>query len=269
VADRFDRFCHFKRMKLKADEDWVSVYDGREGSGKSTGAIWDAKATSGALFNFRKYICYDPEELMRLVDDTPQYGTIILDEAGEAFFSRSFRNHINIAIAKTLQQMRYRNLNVILCVPHKDYIDLIGRNRCRSWAHFDANKRGKAEFLMPFRSKYYSRDEPFWESFFYYQFSPLPPPFYAAYKAIKVKKSKERLAQYIEDVDDGKEKFKDETPSADDLAERIRKDAERDVTLNSKRRYDRDLIIEYFREKGIEVPFPLARIVSQKLNAVC
>ena len=269
MADRFDRFCHFKRMKLKADEDWVSVYDGREGSGKSTGAIWDAKATSGALFNFREYICYDPEELMRLVDDTPQYGTIILDEAGEAFFSRSFRNHINIAIAKTLQQMRYRNLNVILCVPHKDYIDLIGRNRCRSWAHFDALKRGKAEFMMPFRSKYYSRDEPFWESFFYYQFSALPPPFYAAYKAIKVKKSKERLAQYIEDVDDGKEKFKDERPTSVDLIDKIQRIRKQETFINSKGRYDCDLIREHFRDQGIEIPVRTAKAITQKLNTLC
>lgn len=266
MTDRFDRFCHFKRRKLRADEDWVSVYDGREGSGKSTGAIWDAMATSRELFNFREHICYDPEELMRLVDDTPPFGTIVLDEAGEAFFSRSFRNHINIAIAKTLQQMRYRNLNVILCVPHKDYIDLIGRNRCRSWTHFDANKRGHAEFMMPFRSKYYSRDEPYWESFFFYQFSPLPPPFYAAYKTIKVKKSKERLAQYIDDAEGNKEESRDERPTPNKLIEMIRKDEKRENFINIKGKYDPDLIGECYRSRGIIIPQTLARAVTHKLN---
>jgi hypothetical protein len=260
VPDRFDRHCHFKRMKLHADEDWVSIYDGREGSGKSTGAIWDAQATSGDLFDMHEHICYDPEEFMRLVDDCPRFGTLILDEAGEAFFSRSFRDNINVTIAKTLQQMRYRNLNVILCVPHKDYIDLIGRVRARSWTHFDANRRGRAEFMMPFRGKYYSRDEPFWKTQFFYQFSALPKAVYDDYKVLKEAKSRERLGRYIDEVEKKKEKASQIT--IEDVMEQIKAHPDSKEMVNRSGNYDPDII--HYR---LGVSFPLARAAARKLKS--
>lgn len=261
MPDRFDRHCNFKRMKLHQDEDWVSIYDGREGSGKSTAAIWDAYNTSGTLFDLHEHVCFDPEEFMRLIDDAPRFGTLILDEAGEAFFSRSFRDNVNISIAKTLQQMRYRNLNVILCVPHKDYIDLIGRVRSRSWTHFDANRRGRAEFMMPFRGKYYSRDEPFWKTQFFYQFSPLPKVVYNEYKEIKERKSKERLGRYIDEVERKNEKKLGERTTIEDVVARINAMADSHELRNDNGSYSPEMIVH-----KLKVPHSLARAVAKSFK---
>lgn len=259
MPDRFDRYCHFKQIKLRQDEDWVSIYDGREGSGKSTGAIWDAYNTSGNLFDLHKHICYDPLEFVEIIDKAPRYGTIILDEAGEMFFSRTFRDQLNITIAKILQQMRFRNLNVIFCVPHKDYIDLIGRARCRSWCHFSANKRGRAEFMMPFRGKYHSRDEPFWKTQFYYQFSPLPRPVYQDYRKIKEDSSRARAQKYGDAI--RKKTEKQEKLTVEDVIEKVQELDSIDV-LNSKGKYDSDMI-----ELKLGVSRSLARVSARKLNS--
>jgi hypothetical protein len=265
MTDQFDKYCHFKRMKLRADEDWVSIYDGREGSGKSNAAILDAYATSGDLFNITEHICYDPEELMRLVDDVPRYGSIILDEAGEAFFSRSFRDSINVAIAKTLQQMRYRNLNVLLNVPHKDYIDLIGRNRARAWIHLSATKRGYGEFLMPFRNKYHSRDEPYWKTLFFYQFAPLPKPLYNEYRVIKEKKSRERMARYIDETERKKDKLagrpKDKDPDIEELLQRARSFPDQDSIVNNFGKYSANLLKFHLKIKP-----DVAQVLAKRLN---
>jgi len=37
---------------------------------------------------------------LRLIDDCPRYGSIILDEAGEAAFSREWNSEMNRAIVK-------------------------------------------------------------------------------------------------------------------------------------------------------------------------
>lgn len=258
--DRLDRFCHFKRMKMHQDEDWVSIYDGREGSGKSTAAIWDAIATSGDLFDIHKHICYDPEEFMRLVDDAPRYGSLILDEAGEAFFSRSFRDNINVSIAKTLQQMRYRNLNVILCVPHKDYIDLIGRVRARSWTHLEPNKKGCGEFMMPFRNKYHSRDEPYWKKQFHYDFQRLPTYIYDEYRLLKESKSRERMGRYIDEVEKKADRQKDIT--LDDVIDKINGMDDNKCLLNRNGHYDSDLI----RHK-LGISASLSRVVVKTLKS--
>jgi hypothetical protein len=247
-------------MKLRQDEDWVSIYDGREGSGKSTGAMWDAYNTSGNLFKLDKHICYDPDEFIGLIDQTPRYGTLILDEAGEAFFSRSFRDNLNISIAKALQQMRSRNLNVIFCVPHKDYIDLIGRVRCRSWCHFDAQRRGRAEFMMPFRGKYYSRDEPYWKTQFFYQFSSLPKPIYEEYRGIKTKRGEERLERYKDDIQKKEEK-RGET-KVEDIIERINQMPDVQEIINRNGSYDPDLM-----KHKLGISISLARAVAKTLKS--
>jgi len=262
MPDNFDRFCALKRFKLRDDEDWVSIYDGREGSGKSTGAIWDGFATSRKLFDVEAHVCYDPEEFMRLVDDVPRWGTLVLDEAGEAFFSRSFRENMNMAIAKTLQQMRYRNLNVIFCVPHKDYIDLIGRVRARSWTHLSARNRGKAEVMIPFRGKYYSRDEPFWKTQFFYQFNRLPDPVYERYLKVKIAKSKERLARYIDEIERKRSKYEDDKPSLENVIKKIENFEDKNQIKNSRGAYDRDLIVYEFG-----IPQNLARAACIRLNS--
>lgn len=259
MPDKFDHHCRLKRMKLRQDEDWVSNYDGREGSGKSNAAIIDGFGTSKELFNHREHVCYDPEEYLRLIDDVPRYGTIILDEAGEAFFSRSFRDEMNVSIAKTLQQMRFRNLNVIFCVPHKDYIDLIGRVRVKTWVHLDANRRGRAEFMVPLRSKYYSRDEPYWKTLFFYQFNALPKRIYEEYKEVKIRKSKERLGRYIDEIERKREKYKDNKPDIEQLIADVR---DKDEFRNSRGRYDIDLI-----RYGKGIPAALAANIAKRLNS--
>ena len=248
-------------MALRKDKDSLSVYDGSEGSGKSTASIWDAFATSRELFNHKQHICFDPEEFMRLIDDCPRYGTLILDEAGEAFYSRSFRNEVNIVIAKTLQQMRFRNLNVIFCVPHKDYIDIVGRIRTKTWAHMDINKRGRAEFMVPVRSKYKSRLEPFWRTLFYYQFLPLPKRIYDEYKEVKERKSKERLGRYIDEVERKNSRYKDNTPDIEDLIKQVETMENKEEVMNSRGLFDRDLL-----RYSLGIPESLARVLMKRLN---
>lgn len=261
MPDKFDKHCQMKRIALRKDKDSLSVYDGSEGSGKSTGSIWDAFATSRELFDHKEHVCFDPEEFMRLIDDAPRYGTLILDEAGEAFYSRSFRNEVNIAIAKTLQQMRFRNLNVIFCVPHKDYIDVVGRVRTRAWAHLDGNKRGRAEFMIPVRSKYKSRLEPFWRTLFYYQFLPLPTRIYNEYKEVKERKSKERLGRYIDEVERRSNRYKDSTPDIDALIKQVESMENKQEVLNSRGKYDADLL-----RYSLGVPDHIARVLRKRLN---
>ena len=162
---------------------------------------------------------------------------------------------------KTLQQMRYRNLNVIFCVPHKDYIDLIGRVRARSWTHMDDKRRGYSEFMIPDRGKYYSRNEPYWKTQFYYQFAKLPKGVYDRYKEVKIAKSKERLKGYLDEIERKKKKYKDDKPTLDDIVEKVKSLENKNQIKNNRDNYDPDLIRFEFC-----IPDRLARAVAKKLN---
>ena len=261
--DHLESHCRFKAEILRLDWDWWTIYTGTERTGKSTGAIWDAWLTSEDNFSITENICYDADEFLRLVDDVPQYGTIILDEVGEIWFVRDFQTNINRALAKASQQIGDRNLNIELCLPNLIFLDKTAIVRHRTWALMDAPgyKRGRTEFMEPHWKKYGKDPLPYWTTLFYYWFIALPPQKYAIYKEFKTMKSKERLGKYKDQVQEKKEKNLDARPDPYELAERVLKSSEREKYLNQKMKFDKNLL-----RYGLQVPDHLADAVCKILN---
>lgn len=261
--DYLELHCRFKADRLREDWDWWTIYDGTERTGKSTGAIWDAFLTSEDNFSITESVCYDADEFLRLVDDVPQYGSIILDEVGEIWFVRDFQTNINKALAKASQQIGDRNLNIELCLPRLLLLDKIGLIRHRTWAHMDAPgfKRGRTEFMEPHWKKYGKDPLPYWRTLFYYWFIPLPPQKYAVYKEFKTMKSKERLGKYKDQIQNKKEKVLDDPPDPYEIVDKILRSSDRDKYLNQQMKYDRDFI-----RYDLQIPEALARTVCKMLN---
>jgi hypothetical protein len=198
--------CKFKyKILTTKDLDWWTIDSGPEGSGKSTFGIQDAMFCSHDDFvkNWRERITYDPEEFLGQFEIAPMGGTVILDEGGEAWFNRDFASQINKALAKAAMQVRDRNLNVVLCVPNIWYLDTIAIMRHRTWTtvSMPAFQRGHSEFYKPSWRKFGRKVEPYWDLKTEHEFPMLPPRVYLEYKAYKRKRSSERLAKYIDQID--------------------------------------------------------------------
>lgn len=154
--DLLDRHCNYVRKVLRNDFDWWHCNEGYEGTGKSTGSIHTARRIAGDLFDVNEHVVYDAEELLRLIDDCPRYGSIILDEAGEAAFSREWNTEMNKAIVKGSQQMRDRNLNVIFNLPALELLDSALRRRFRTLVIYEAPQfvRGRSMWHAPSINRY-------------------------------------------------------------------------------------------------------------------
>lgn len=123
----------------KKDKDWVSVFDGEEGSGKSVLAMQVAKYLD-PKFNLNN-ICFTSDQFIDRLKTAPKYSCILLDEAYNAANARSALTEVNRAMISVATEMRQRNLFVIFVLP--TFFDLdkyFAIWRCRTLFHVYFNK---------------------------------------------------------------------------------------------------------------------------------
>jgi hypothetical protein len=97
------------------DWDMVFVYDGGEGSGKSTKAIQDAFYCDPTLTLDR--IVFTPYEFKKAVLTATQYQSVVYDEAYTGLSSRATMSLINRTLISMLAEIRQRNLFVFVVMP--------------------------------------------------------------------------------------------------------------------------------------------------------
>lgn len=261
--DLHERHCTFVSKVLRRDFDWWHCNEGYEGTGKSTGSIWTAMRIAHDLFKLDEHVVYDAEELLRLIDDCPRYGTIILDEAGEAAFSRDWNTDMNKAIVKGSQQMRDRNLNVQFNLPALELLDSALRRRFRTLVIYEAPRfvRGRSMWHQPVIKRYGKKSDPFWDLSFVYYMKELPPAKREQYVEIKTKRGVERVQRYIEQVERERSRNVDTDPFK--IVGQIKQlnEGERSILLNSRGTFSRDAIMLHYK-----VPEGIARQVVAGLR---
>lgn len=261
--DLLDRHCNYVRKVLRRDFDWWHCNEGYEGTGKSTGSIHTARRIAGDLFTVRDHVVYDAEELLRLIDDAPRYGSIILDEAGEAAFSREWNSEMNKAIVKGSQQMRDRNLNVLFNLPALELLDSALRRRFRTLVIYEAPKftRGRSMWHTPSYNRYGKKSDPYWDLRFIYYMRELPPSIREDYVRLKTTRGRERVLRYLDQVEREREKNVDQDPKR--YVEQIMKwpEEKRATLLSSRGTFSKDRIRYEF-----SLPDNLARAVAAGLS---
>lgn len=140
---------------LKKDFDFVTVVDGREGSGKSVLAL-QMGAYLDPYFSLEKVVFTSEEFIKKIKDPKIKIGScIVLDEAFNAINSRASMTEVNRSMGAVATEMRQKNLFIIIVLP--SFFDLdkqFSIHRCSSLIHVylkDNVERG--QFLIFPRSK--------------------------------------------------------------------------------------------------------------------
>lgn len=253
--------CHFKyRLLTTKDLDWWTIDSGPEGSGKSTWAIQDAFFTSHDDFihHWKERLTYDADSFLAQFQSAPQGGTIILDEGGEAWFSRDFATQINKSLARAAMQVRDRNLNVIICCPNVWYLDIIAVARHRTWTRVSmpAFERGQSEFYQPTWRKFGKKVEPYWNLKTEHEFPKIPERFFVEYRAYKKREEDIRLDRYIDDIE--RERTKNEI-APEKVLRKVHASKEKEKFKTSRGTWDWKLIMYY--SKCSEIPAKTAAAV--------
>jgi hypothetical protein len=243
-ADFLGRHANYVRKVIRGDWDWWLCNEGGEGTGKSSLGIWQGHVVGRELFKVSQNIVWDPEEFLRLIDSTPRYGVIILDEAGEAVFSRDFNSEMNKAIVKASQQMRDRNLYVVYNLPTLELLDTALRRRFKTLVIYEAPNfvRGRSLWHVPVHNRYGKKSEPYWDFQEVYYFRELPPKVRSEYVKIKTSRGIERVAKYLEQVTQDIERSQDIDPHR--IVDQISRlpETERAELLSTRGTFSRDKV---------------------------
>lgn len=125
-----------KHRVLHKDRDYIAVYDGEEGVGKSVLAMQHAKILDPD-FTIDNVV-FTSDQFMRIIKDpaTKKGTCIVLDEAFNAANSRASLSEVNRSMIGMATEMRQKNLFVILVLP--SFFDLdryFALWRCRALFH--------------------------------------------------------------------------------------------------------------------------------------
>jgi len=123
---------------------------GPPGSGKSwvsmlIGYLLDRGPDGASRFNVER-ICFDPLTFQKWLSEgsrLPKGTVIIADDAGGMMSSRESLTLINRMLSKEFQSMRYKNLIIILNLPHKRMIDVHVRSLMDDTIEVVARREGK------------------------------------------------------------------------------------------------------------------------------
>jgi len=100
---------------IKKDWDMIFVYDGPEGSGKSTKAIQDAYYCDNTLILDR--VVFTPYAFQKSVTSAKPYQAVVYDEAYTGLSSRATMSLINRTLIKMLAEIRQKNLFIFVVMP--------------------------------------------------------------------------------------------------------------------------------------------------------
>lgn len=121
---------------LNKDRDYVAVYDGEEGVGKSVLAMQHAKILD-PNFSLDNIVFTSDAFIQKIKDPKTKKGScIVLDEAFNAANSRASLTEVNRSMVALATEMRQKNLFVLLVLP--SFFDLdryFALWRCRALFH--------------------------------------------------------------------------------------------------------------------------------------
>ena len=102
--------------EIRNDWDFLFVYDGMEGSGKSVKAMQDAFYCDPNMDLMTQY-SFSPYQFKKSVLAAKQYQAIVYDEAHSGLNSRAAMSMINRSLVSMLTEIRQKNLFVFIVLP--------------------------------------------------------------------------------------------------------------------------------------------------------
>jgi len=129
----------------KKDRDYLMIIDGEEGSGKSVLAL-QVCTFMDPTFNLSR-VCFTAEDFKKQIINAPQNSAVLHDEGAQGLNVRSSLSKLNKMLVGLIQQMRQKNLFVVVVIPTIFYLDrYIAYWRASSLLHIHLGKDDYHQF---------------------------------------------------------------------------------------------------------------------------
>lgn len=175
------------RIAYKHAHDKIVAVTGREGYGKSTLALWLARAVEPELSV--DDIIFSREKLQSRLKNADSGETIVVDEAGISMFAQEWWDKMQREVVKRLVAGRVKGLRIFFVSPHKNMLNNQIRNRrLDQWIYtlpVGRYGRGEAQVKEPKESKY--ELSVYWKPVMTFKFPKLEGEFWDRYTEKKEK----------------------------------------------------------------------------------
>lgn len=127
-----NRYFAHVRQKLNKGKNWVCIVTGRTRSGKSYSSLRICEVID-QNFNIDNVV-FSAKEFMALIKSGKlKSGSMILwDEAGVGIATREWYSVLNKSVNLIFQTWGYRNIGLLLTVPHISFVDSQTRKLCHA-----------------------------------------------------------------------------------------------------------------------------------------
>jgi hypothetical protein len=151
---------NIRKRLFELNQNWLSVFTGRTGSGKSFSAIHLA---AGIDPNFCiDNVVFTPKEFLERLNsgELKKGSCVVFDEAGVGMAAREWSSIQNKLLSYVLQTFRYENLAVIFTVPSMAFVDVHARRLIHSIFETLRIDRQTNEVICKYLEVEYSPREP-------------------------------------------------------------------------------------------------------------
>ena len=131
--------------KLRTEDDWVTLFIGREGTGKTTlAAQWCSYIDTSMKIN---QVTWDSTQFYTALQHSKVGQSVLIDEGGINLLSRESMSLGNRDMIKTFMVMRKKCLNTAICIPdYKDVDSYIRNHRVHLLVMLQSRGKYKATF---------------------------------------------------------------------------------------------------------------------------
>ena len=142
--DIYNILMRFKNKVTKDDSEvWIAA-QGDTGCGKSLTMFQWSYIMTGKMIPL-KNICFSIDEFVTAVIDAKKGDVVVCDEAISIFFSRASMTKGGRLVGEVSNQIRQKNLIIILCLPDVLNLDYIAQKKLNAIIHLWEDRRLKGD----------------------------------------------------------------------------------------------------------------------------
>lgn len=156
ISQGTERWVKFIKQRIKNNKNFMGVFIGQTGSGKSYGNL----SLSDLIHDLNlptENICFKASQFMKRLDEGLENGTLkkgdvlVWDETGIDLNAKDWQSRTSKIISKVMQTFRTENIIVLFTVPYLDFISKDARKLIHAYFQtVKINRKKQVVIVKPF-----------------------------------------------------------------------------------------------------------------------
>jgi len=157
ISKGTERWVKFIKQRIRNNKNFLGVFIGQTGSGKSYGAISLSDIIMDFKMPYQDNICFKANKFMQRLDEgleqrtLPKGSALDWDEVGIDLNAKDWQSRTSKIISKVMQTFRTENLIVFFTVPYLDFVSKDSRKLIHAYFQtIKIDRKRKLVYVKPY-----------------------------------------------------------------------------------------------------------------------